>query len=301
MSDYHVPVMLQECIDGLNIKPNGIYVDLTYGGGGHSKAILNQLNEEGVLVVFDQDADAVKNRVDDKRLLFCNANFKYLQNFCAYYHLEHVDGILADLGVSSHQINEGERGFSFRFEDAELDMRMNRDSDLTAKTVLNSYDQKQLAKILSMYGEVKRAFQLAKSICDYRKMKPIERVADLEEALQGQVSARTRHKELAQIYQAVRIEVNGEMEALRQMLEQCESVLASGGRLVVMSYHSLEDRMVKHLMSTGNVDGVKEVDSYGRWETPYKLVTKKPIVASDQEQESNPRSRSAKLRIAERV
>lgn len=301
MSEYHVPVMLQECLNGLNIKPSGVYVDVTYGGGGHSKAILNQLDDDGVLLVFDQDADAVKNRVDDRRLIFCNANFKYLQNFCAYYGVERVDGILADLGVSSHQFNVGERGFSFRFEEADLDMRMDQGSSFSAVDVLNEYSERELARIFGQYGEVKRPMALARSICNYRKVKRIERVSDLEAAVESQVSAKAKHKELAQIYQAVRIEVNGEMSALREMLEQCAELLVSGGRLVVMSYHSLEDRMVKNLINTGNVDGERKTDAFGQWDALFKAVNRKPITASEEELASNPRSRSAKLRVAERL
>ena len=301
MSNYHVPVLLQECINGLNIKPGGVYVDVTYGGGGHSKALLNNLNENGLLLAFDQDADAVKNRVDDARLKFCNANFRYLENFCAYYRVDKVDGILADLGVSSHQFNEGDRGFSFRFEDADLDMRMNAEAEVSAKEILNSYDQISLTKLLKEYGELNGAQAFARSICEYRKLKPIEKVEDLESAVAKHLSGKFRNKQLAQVYQAIRIEVNGEMSALKEMLSQSADLLAPGGRLVVMSYHSLEDRLVKNLINTGNLEGERIVDAYGNADSLFKAVNRKPIVASEEELQANPRARSAKLRIAERI
>ena len=301
MTDYHVPVMLEECLEGLNIKPNGVYVDTTYGGGGHAKAILNKLNDEGVLMVFDQDSDAVKNRIDDPRLIFCEANFKYLENFCTYNGIEKIDGLLADLGVSSHQFNEGVRGFSFRFEDADLDMRMNAQAGISAKDVLNGYDQYKLTTIFRQYGELKNAPSVARAVCEFRKVKAIEKVEDLEEALGSILNPKQKNKQLAQVYQAVRIEVNGEMEALKQLLRQVPHWIVKGGRLVVMSYHSLEDRLVKNLINHGNVEGEKEVDAFGQWKQCFKAVNRKPMVATERELEVNNRARSAKLRIAERV
>lgn len=301
MSNYHVPVMLSECIDGLNIKGNGVYVDVTYGGGGHSKAILNKLDDNGVLLAFDQDLDAVKNRVDDPRLKFCEANFRYLENFCAYYRVDKIDGLLADLGVSSHQFDEGERGFSFRFTDAELDMRMNAEADTSAKEVVNTYDQQTLSKILKEYGELNGAQAFARSICEYRKMQSISTVEHLEQAVAKHLSPKFKNKQLAKMYQAIRIEVNGEMAALKEMLSQLKDLIAPGGRIVFMSYHSLEDRLVKNLINTGNVEGERIVDAFGKAEQCFKPINKKPITASEQEIENNPRARSAKLRVAERI
>ena len=301
MTNYHVPVMLEECLKGLNIKPNGVYVDTTYGGGGHAKAILNQLGDDGILLVFDQDADAVKNRVDDPRMIFCHANFGYLQNFCAYYRLDKIDGLLADLGISSHQIDEGERGFSYRFEQAELDMRMNSSSGLSAIDVLNSYSQDQLATVLQDYGELRSGFSMAGAICDYRKLNRIEQVQDMERALEGFLSTKNKSKILAQVYQAIRIEVNQEIEVLKEMLVQASDLLANEGRLVVLSYHSLEDRLVKNLIQSGNLKGERQVDAFGKWTPLYKAINRKPITASEEELKANSRARSAKLRIAERI
>jgi len=301
MSNYHVPVMLSECIDGLAINKNGVYVDVTYGGGGHSRAILNKLSEHGSLLVFDQDADAVKNRIDDPRLHFCEANFKYLENFCSYNGITQVDGILADLGVSSHHLDDEDRGFSFRFKGAELDMRMNVEMELTAQEVLNTYEHPQLAKILRSYGELDKASPMANAICSHRKIKAIETSDDLELALIKFLKPKTRHKTLAQVYQAVRIEVNQEMKTLEQMLKQATKLLKIGGRLVVMSYHSLEDRMIKNLIQTGNTEGERITDHFGNMSKVFKALNKKPITASQEELVANPRSRSAKLRIAEKI
>lgn len=301
MSDYHVPVMLDECMDGLSIKSDGVYVDVTYGGGGHSREILRHLGENGTLLSFDQDPDAVRNMIDDPRLHFCHANFRYLQNFCSYYKIEAVDGVLADLGVSSHHLDDEERGFSFRFGDADLDMRMNAGMELTAQDVLNDYEQPRLARVLRSYGELSKASPMANAICSYRKMQPIRKVADLEQALGRFLQPKTKNKTLAQVYQAVRIEVNQEMQALEQMLEQATKILRPGGRLVVMSYHSLEDRIVKNLIQTGNVAGDRVTDEFGRMPQVFKAITRKPMVASEQEMKENPRSRSAKLRIAEKL
>ncbi len=301
MSNYHIPVMLQECIDGLNINPSGTYVDVTYGGGGHSRAILNKLGEKGTLLVFDQDADAVKNRIDDKRLHFCEANFRYLENFCSYYGIDSVDGILADLGVSSHHLDAEERGFSFRFKGSDLDMRMNSEMALSAKEVLNTYEQPKLAKVFRSYGELDKASPMANAICSFRKNRPLETSDDLELALEKFLKPNTRNKQLAQVYQAVRIEVNQEMTTLERMLEQTVRLLKPGGRLVVMSYHSLEDRLVKNLINTGNVQGDKNADQFGNLPTVFKAITKKPVIATSEELAVNPRARSAKLRIAEKL
>jgi len=301
MSNYHVPVMLRECIEGLNINPKGVYVDVTYGGGGHSQAILNELDEDGMLLVFDQDADAVKNRIEDKRLHFCEANFRYLENFCAYHKVGKIDGLLADLGVSSHHLDAKDRGFSFRFGEAELDMRMNTDADFSAVTVLNTYEQPKLAKVLRSYGELDKASPLANAIVDYRTVKKIETTEDLEDAVAKFLNDKTKNKTLAKIYQAVRIEVNAEISTLEQMLEQTTRLLKPGGRLVVMSYHSLEDRLVKNLIQTGNTSGERVTDPFGNLPVVYKTLSKKPIMASSDEIERNTRARSAKLRIAERI
>jgi 16S rRNA (cytosine1402-N4)-methyltransferase len=301
MSNYHVPVMLKECIDGLSIKPGGVYVDVTYGGGGHSKAVLNQLDEKGTLLAFDQDADAVKNVMDDKRLFMCEANFKYLENFCAYYGVGQLDGLLADLGVSSHHLNDAERGFSFRFEDAPLDMRMNQALASSASKVLNGYAHPQLAKVLRSYGDLNKASAMATAIVNYRGVKPYELSSDLETALDGFYAERNKNSVLARVYQAIRIEVNQEMQALEIMLTQATQLLKPGGRLVVMSYHSLEDRMVKNLIQVGNVSGERIADEFGRVEKVYRAITKKPVVAATEEIKRNPRARSAKLRIAEKI
>jgi 16S rRNA (cytosine1402-N4)-methyltransferase len=301
MSNYHVPVMLQECIDGLQINPKGTYVDVTYGGGGHSQAILDQLDEDGVLIVFDQDADAIKNRIDDKRLRFCEANFRYLENFCSYYKAGKIDGVLADLGVSSHHLDAKDRGFSFRFGEAGLDMRMNTDADFSAITVLNTYEQPKLAKVLRSYGELDKASPMANAIINYRTVKKIETTEDLEAAVDKFFHDKTKNKTLAKIYQAVRIEVNAEISTLEQMLEQTTNLLKPGGRLVVMSYHSLEDRLVKNLIQTGNTAGDRITDQFGNMPLVYKAICKKPIMASSDEIVVNTRARSAKLRIAERI
>lgn len=301
MSKYHVPVMLQECLDGLRIDPTGVYVDVTYGGGGHSRAILSLLGPEGKLLVFDQDEDAVENRIEDPRLHFCQGNFRYLQNFCSYYRVDKIDGLLADLGVSSHHLDAKGRGFSFRFGEAELDMRMNTTADVTAVNVLNTYDQPRLAKVFRSYGELDKASPMANAILNYRAVKQIETTQDLEIALERFLNDKTKNKTLAKIYQAVRIEVNAEISTLEQMLEQATELLKPSGRLVVMSYHSLEDRIVKNLVQTGNVAGDKNPDPYGNLPQVYKAISRKPIMATSEEIEINSRARSAKLRVAERI
>ncbi|MEN8731790.1 MAG: 16S rRNA (cytosine(1402)-N(4))-methyltransferase RsmH [Bacteroidia bacterium] len=301
MSNYHVPVMLKPCLDGLEINPDGTYVDVTYGGGGHSKGILERLSAKGKLLVFDQDSDAVENRIDDDRLHFCKANFRYLQNFCSYYGVQKIDGLLADLGVSSHHLDAKGRGFSFRFGEAGLDMRMNTEAEVSAINVLNTYEQPKLAKVFRSYGELDKASPMANAVVNYRTVKPIETTEDLEMALERFLNPKTRNKTLAKVYQAVRIEVNAEISTLEQMLDQATELLHPGGRLVVMSYHSLEDRLVKNLIQTGNVGGDKNADPFGNLPKVYKAVSRKPIMATDEEIAANPRARSAKLRIAERI
>lgn len=297
MSNYHVPVMLKECIDGLAIDHAGVYVDVTFGGGGHAKEILKHLGEDGILVAFDQDVDAQKNIIEDSRFVFVDQNFKYLKNNLRMHDLLPVNGILADLGVSSHQFDVPERGFSTRF-DADLDMRMDQSSSLTAKEVVNKYEEEELHKIFGMYGEIQNAKSLAKAIVTARLANPIETIADLKSAIAKLIPKGKEHKYLAQVFQALRIEVNQEMEALKEFLEQTVDVLASGGRLVVMSYHSLEDRLVKNFMAKGKFSGMVEKDFFGNEIKPFDLVVKKSITASEEELKENNRSRSARLRIA---
>ena len=297
---YHVPVLLNECIQGLCIKPGGTYVDVTFGGGGHSNEILKNL-EGGRLIVFDQDEDAYKNRPNDERIIFVRHNFRYLKHFLRYIGIDKVDGILADLGVSSHHFDTPERGFSFRFE-GELDMRMNKQSTLTASELLNSYDEKSLYRIFKNYGELKHAGKLVRGILSRRDSRPFKMISDLLEAAESCVPAREKNKFLAKVFQALRIEVNHEMDALKDMLMQTKDVLATGGRLVVMSYHSLEDRLVKNFMRTGDCDQSQaEQDFYGKSIVPFVAITRKPILADEEELESNNRSRSAKLRICEKL
>lgn len=297
MANYHVPVMLKECIDGLNIQSEGIYVDVTFGGGGHSLEILKYLGEKGRLLAFDQDVDAQKNIPSDKRLTFIDQNFRYLKNNARLHGAQAVDGILADLGVSSHQFDQPERGFSTRF-DADLDMRMDQGSDLTAKKVINSYSEEDLHRIFGIYGEIKNARSLANAIVTARLNRPIETVSDLKEAIGSLIPKFKENKYLAQVFQALRIEVNQELEALQEFLVQAADILKVGGRLVVMSYHSLEDRLVKNFINKGKFRGEVEKDFYGNEIKPLEAVTRKAIVASDQEIKLNNRARSAKLRIA---
>ncbi len=299
MSEYHQPVMLQECIEGLDIKPDGIYVDVTFGGGGHSKEILKNLNKNGRLLAFDQDADAQKNLPNDDRLTFIDQNFRYLKNNCRLQGAMPVDGILADLGVSSHQFDQPERGFSIRF-DANLDMRMDQSTNLTAKEVINTYSEEKLHKIFGIYGEIKNAKSLAKEIVTVRLNGPIDTVADLKLALLKLIPKGKENKYLAQVFQALRIEVNQELEALQEFLEQTVEVLKPGGRLVVMSYHSLEDRLVKNFISKGKFKGEVEKDFFGNHLKPLEAVTRKAVTATEDEIKLNNRARSAKLRIAER-
>ncbi|MDG1725220.1 MAG: 16S rRNA (cytosine(1402)-N(4))-methyltransferase RsmH [Bacteroidia bacterium] len=301
MTNYHTPVMLDECINGLNIDPDGTYVDVTYGGGGHSKVILDQLSDKGVLLVFDQDGGALNNKIDDPRLIFCEANFEYLANFCSYYKLNEIDGLLADLGVSSHHLNDKDRGFSFRFEESELDMRMNSSSEISALDILNIYDQPSLAKVFRSYGELDKASPLANAVVSYRNIQPIKTNGDLIAAVSKFTNERSKNKMLAKIYQALRIEVNREISTLKSLLNQATDLLKPQGRLVVMSYHSLEDRIVKNLIQTGNVEGKLESDTFGRVDKRYRPINKKPIEASKEEVDRNSRARSAKLRVAEKI
>lgn len=295
---YHVPVMLEECIEGLNIKPDGIYIDLTFGGGGHSKAILQRLSSEGSLYAFDQDSDAVKNALDDDRFTMIEDNFSNLTNQLKLYRVTQVDGILADLGISSYQIDCAERGFSTRF-DAELDLRMNRKQVLTAKDVVNTYSLEQLKKIFANYGELSNTYQIAKRI-ESSQIEGISTTNQLKEILQPLAQRGKENKFFAQVFQALRIEVNGEIDVLQKMLEQTSPLLKQGGRLVVMSYHSLEDRLVKNYIKTGNCEGRIEKDFFGNLLNDLETVNRKPITASEQELIRNPRSRSAKLRIAQK-
>lgn len=295
---YHVPVMLEECIEGLNIKPDGIYIDLTFGGGGHSKAILQRLSSEGSLYAFDQDSDAVKNALDDDRFTMIEDNFSNLTNQLKLYRVTQVDGILADLGISSYQIDCAERGFSTRF-DAELDLRMNRKQVLTAKDVVNTYSLEQLKKIFANYGELSNTYQIAKRI-ESSQIEGISTTNQLKEILQPLAQRGKENKFFAQVFQALRIEVNGEIDVLQKMLEQTSPLLKQGGRLVVMSYHSLEDRLVKNYIKTGNCEGRIEKDFFGNLLNDLEAVNRKPITASEQELIRNPRSRSAKLRIAQK-
>ncbi len=295
---YHNPVMLDECIKGMNIDPEGVYADVTFGGGGHSRAILERLTT-GHLYAFDQDEDAAANAIDDARFTFIPQNFKYFKNFIQLYHGGKIDGVIADLGVSSHQFDTPEKGFSTRF-DGTLDMRMSQSNPLDAATVVNTYDPEALARILSLYGEVQQAHLVASDIVMARDNEPIETTAQLKAAVANRLPRGRENKVLAQIFQALRIEVNQELDALTAFLSQCPDVLKSGGRLVVMSYHSLEDRIVKNFTKTGNAEGKEEKDFFGNLLTPYKIITRKPITPSEEEIERNSRARSAKLRIAER-
>ena len=297
---YHVPVLLCESIDGLDIKPDGVYVDVTFGGGGHSKEILRRLGKKGHLYSFDQDPDAEKNIVNDERFTFVRSNFRYLKNWMRYHGVEHIDGLLADLGVSSHHFDDETRGFSFRF-DAPLDMRMNKRAGTTAAEILNNYDEEQLADIFYIYGELKNARKIASTIVKTRNEKKIETTGDLMNATEKLFQREREKKEMAKMFQALRIEVNHEMDALKEMLNGAMDMLCEGGRLSVITYHSLEDRIVKNMMKAGNVEGKIKQDFFGRIEAPFRLVNNKVIVPSDEEQQQNPRSRSAKLRIAEKI
>ena len=293
--------MLNECLEGLNINPDGVYVDVTYGGGGHSKAILDSLSKKGRLIAFDQDEDAKRNLINDERLIFIDQNFEFLKNHVQYQGFDKVDGLLADLGVSSHQFDIGERGFSIRFDDAVLDMRMSQSQRLSAHKVINEYKADALANVFYKYGELHQSRKLAAEIIAARTGKDIETVGELKEALKSSAPKFKDFKFYAQVFQAIRIEVNQELDVLEKMLLQCGSLLKPKGRLVFMSYHSLEDRLVKNYMNSGNLMGELEKDFFGNINRPFNPLNKKAAVATDKEQEENNRSRSAKLRIAERL
>ena len=294
---YHIPVLLNECINALDIKPDGTYVDVTFGGGGHSRAIMEHLGSNGRLYGFDQDMDAYANRIDDPRFTFVHSNFAFLQNFMRYYGVDGVDGILADLGVSFHHFDDQQRGFSFRF-DGKLDMRMNQDNPRDARTVIAEYSEEQLANILYLYGELKQSRRISAAIVKARNQVPIESVQQLLDVLKPFIRPQHEKKELAQVFQALRIEVNNELAVLEQLLKQSLKVLKPGGRLAIITYHSLEDRLVKNFLRSGNIEGKIEQDFFGRINSPLKLVNNKVIVPDDDEVNRNPRSRSAKLRIA---
>lgn len=297
---YHTPALLNECIEGLNIRPNGIYVDVTFGGGGHSKAILSQLNNSGHLYGFDQDADAEQNILHDNRFTFIRSNFRFLKNFMHYYNVEKIDGLLADLGVSFHHFDDSERGFSFRFG-GKLDMRMNNRGGISAADILNNYDEEKLSNIFYLYGELKTARKIAATIVQKRTEGKITDIENLLEIVYPLINRKQEKKELAQLFQALRIEVNQEMDSLRKMLSQTTELLKPGGRIAILTYHSLEDRLVKNFFKTGNFEGKAEKDFFGKINTPFKLINNKVIAPSDAEIERNPRSRSAKLRIAEKI
>jgi len=315
---YHVPVLLKESVNGLHIKPNGIYVDVTFGGGGHSREILSRLGADGHLFSFDQDADAENNIfedrgdakdcsneqkgkrfVDDSRFTFIRSNFKFLKNWMQYYGIEQIDGLLGDLGVSSHHFDDESRGFSFRF-DAPLDMRMNKRAGKTAADIVNEYDEEQLANLFYIYGELKNSQRIASVLINVRRQKPIATTSDFISAVEPLFKREREKKDMAKLFQALRIEVNHEMTALKEMLMAATDVMKPGGRLSIITYHSLEDRIVKNIMKTGNIEGKVEQDFFGHIDSPYKLINNKVIVPSEEEQSQNPRSRSAKLRIAER-
>ena len=296
---YHIPVLMKDSVDGLNIGSAGIYVDVTFGGGGHSREILSRLDADGHLYSFDQDADAEKNIINDNRLTFVRSNFRYLKNWMRYYGVDHIDGLLADLGVSSHHFDDESRGFSFRF-DAPLDMRMNKRDGTTAADVVNTYDEERLADIFYLYGELKNSRKIAAALVKARAAHKIETTQDFIGAVESLFRREREKKDMAKLFQALRIEVNNEMTALKEMLRSATELLRPGGRLSVITYHSLEDRIVKNVMKTGNTEGKMKQDFFGRIETPFTLINNKVITPDDEELANNPRSRSAKLRIAEK-
>jgi 16S rRNA (cytosine1402-N4)-methyltransferase len=311
---YHVPVLLGQSVDGLNIQPGGIYIDVTFGGGGHSSEILSRLDNNAHLYSFDQDPDAEQNTmhsenakegnepkrfVDDSRFTFVRSNFRYLKNWMRYYGIEHIDGLLADLGVSSHHFDDETRGFSFRY-DAPLDMRMNKRAGKTAADIVNNYEESALADIFYLYGELKNSRKIASTLVKARAEKPIATTQDFIKAVEPLFKREREKKDMAKLFQALRIEVNHEMDALKDMLKAATELLKPGGRLSVITYHSLEDRIVKNVMKTGNAEGKMKQDFFGKIETPFKLINNKVIIPDNDEQEKNPRSRSAKLRIAEK-
>lgn len=298
---YHIPALLAETINGLEIKPNGTYVDVTFGGGGHSRAILSHLDSDGRLFSFDQDMDAYANRIDDPRFTFIHGNFRFLSNFLRYHKVTEVDGILADLGVSFHHFDDGERGFSFRYGEGVLDMRMNRDDSLDARKVIAEYDVDALTRMFKLFGELKNARRIAEALVKARSSREIVTIADLLDIVKPFINPRQEKKELAQVFQALRMEVNHEVDALAGFLSQTLKVLKPGGKLAIITYHSIEDRMVKNFMRSGNIDGKVETDFFGRSQTPIRPVNNKVIVPTEEEVERNPRSRSAKLRVAEKI
>lgn len=297
---YHVPVLLNESVDGLNIKAGGVYVDVTFGGGGHSKEILSRLPEGAHLFSFDQDADAERNIIADDKFTFVRSNFRYIKNFMRYHEVDGIDGVLADLGVSSHHFDDSERGFSFRF-DGKLDMRMNQRAGKTAADIVNTYEEEALADLFYLYGELKNSRKIASAIVKARSTKALRTIEDLLNIVKPMFGREREKKELAKVFQALRIEVNQEMDALKEMLLAATELLNPGGRLSVITYHSLEDRIVKNLMKTGNCEGKEDKDFFGRSSSPYRMINNKVIVPDADEQERNPRSRSAKLRIAEKI
>ncbi|MFA5650438.1 MAG: 16S rRNA (cytosine(1402)-N(4))-methyltransferase RsmH [Proteiniphilum sp.] len=297
---YHTPALLDESVDGLNIRPHGVYVDATFGGGGHTREILRRLGKEGRLIAFDQDGDAAANAPDDPRFVFVRGNFRFLRNFLRYHRVDAVDGLLADLGVSSHHFDDSGRGFSFRFE-GDLDMRMNRAAGITAADILNDYPAEKLSDLFFRHGELRNARGIAAAVASFRQERKIKTTGDLLAILEPFTRRDREKKMLAQAFQALRVEVNGEMEALTEMLEQALQLLKPGGRLSIISYHSLEDRLVKSYFRTGNFEGNQVKDFYGNVETPFKVINRRVIVPTEEEQRANPRSRSAKLRIAEKI
>ncbi len=297
---YHVPVLLNESIDGMALKPGGVYVDVTFGGGGHSREILSRLEDGAHLYSFDQDADAENNIVADDAFTFVRSNFRYLKNWMRYYGVDHIDGLLADLGVSSHHFDDETRGFSFRF-DSPLDMRMNARAGATAADIVNTYEEERLADIFYLYGELKTSRKIASAIVKARQQQAVKTTQDFLQVVEPFFKREREKKDMAKLFQALRIEVNHEMDALKEMLYGATELLAPGGRLSVITYHSLEDRIVKNIIKTGNVEGKREQDFYGRVQTPYRAVNNKVIVPTEEEQQRNPRSRSAKLRIGERI
>lgn len=296
---YHIPVLLNDSVSGLITKPDGVYVDVTFGGGGHSKCILERLDKNGHLYGFDQDADAERNIVNDKRFTFVRSNFRYLKNWMRYYGVDHIDGLIADLGVSSHHFDDETRGFSFRF-DSQLDMRMNKRAGKTAADILNTYEEEKLADVFYLYGEFRNSRKIASTIVKAREEKPILTTQDFIDVTEKLFVREREKKEMARLFQALRIEVNHEMSALKEMLYASKDLLSTGGRLVVITYHSLEDRIVKNMMKSGNVEGKISKDFFGRIETPFNMINNKVIVPTQDEQKQNSRSRSAKLRIAEK-
>ena len=299
MSEYHIPVLLAESVSALVTNPSGTYADATFGGGGHTAAILSRLNGDGRVIAFDRDIDAIAGALKDPRLTLIHNNFRFIENYARHEGVQ-FDGILADLGVSSHQFDTAERGFSFRFEDAPLDMRMNREAKLNAEQVVNSYPEEELERILRLYGEVDGARNMARLIGQARAQSPIRTTGDLDRAIARMLPGGAEHKVLAKVYQALRIEVNQEMRSLEKFLDGATRSLKEGGRLVVITYHSLEDRMVKNFIKTGNVEGKTEEDIYGKVQSPLAAVSRKPVLPAEEEIAANTRARSAKLRIAEK-